>query len=332
MTDSILLSIIIWIRRGPTVGEDIERCLSTLLQGAVPQTLAVAELLFVEDVADQDSKNLVEKLAAQSDIAIHYVPVQNSGPGLARNLAAERAQGQYLAFFDTRCQVTPAWIDAFRIAVVEKPDAAVMYGPVLSDAPPIYPFIHSCQLQDNPVRSVNIVFERSFFDALGGYDPTLSYWAFEWDMIERAKQMACRMVYVDGMSIGYPPTYQSPEYFNFSKLMRIVERSGYLMKKHPRSEAITHNFLLFRFQAAHFFIRLLPLGLLWVTSPLKTLLIFLFWNVVLDATRLIVLQLQLMRARFNIRESDAVQYLLWNWSLDVGLFLRQLLLIPYRFC
>ena len=43
-----------------------------------------------------------------------FLSIENSGPGLARNIGAKEARGRYLAFTDDDCYVHPEWLNRLR--------------------------------------------------------------------------------------------------------------------------------------------------------------------------------------------------------------------------
>ena len=82
------------------VSRYVERC----LQSVDSQTLSDIEVLLVDDHGLDESMDIAKRFAAQSQRTdIHYrfaATSVNSGPGAARNVGLQLAQGEYVAFLD----------------------------------------------------------------------------------------------------------------------------------------------------------------------------------------------------------------------------------------
>ena len=63
--------------------------------------------------------------AAAGDVRFTLISLDNIGPAAARNAAAERARGEYLAFIDDDSAPSPDWMREIDRAVTEHPDALV---------------------------------------------------------------------------------------------------------------------------------------------------------------------------------------------------------------
>lgn len=85
---------------------------AALLYSLTKQTDSVFEVVVVEDGSDVDCKEIVAIYRQQLDLV--YYSKENSGPGLSRNYGARKAKGNYFIFFDSDCEVPPAYIDTVR--------------------------------------------------------------------------------------------------------------------------------------------------------------------------------------------------------------------------
>ena len=72
-----------------------------LLYSLTTQTFQDFEVIVVEDGSSVPCKQVVDGYADKLDIHYYYKP--NSGPGQARNYAAERSRGDYLLILDSDC-------------------------------------------------------------------------------------------------------------------------------------------------------------------------------------------------------------------------------------
>ena len=79
-----------------------------LLESLVLQTVKNFEVIVVEDGSTEKSDAIVA--GYRDRLSIVYIEKPNSGPGLSRNVGAERAQHEYLIFFDSDCIIPPDYI------------------------------------------------------------------------------------------------------------------------------------------------------------------------------------------------------------------------------
>ncbi len=77
-----------------------EKYVAKCIQSILSQTFGDFELIIVDDGSTDQSGSVCEKFA-QEDNRIVLIHKENAGQGVARNLALERAQGQYFAFLDS---------------------------------------------------------------------------------------------------------------------------------------------------------------------------------------------------------------------------------------
>jgi glycosyltransferase involved in cell wall biosynthesis len=88
------------------------RCVESLRQYA-PQ----AEVVVVDDGSPVDLTEPLDRLH------VRYVRQENRGPAAARNHGARLAQGEWLAFIDDDCLITPHWLAALEAAAQCHPQA-----------------------------------------------------------------------------------------------------------------------------------------------------------------------------------------------------------------
>lgn len=92
------------------------------VRSVIAQTVTDWELQIVDDCSTDDTRAIVEQLAAQEP-RIHYrCLAQNGGPAAARTEALRRASGQYIAFLDSDDLWTPDKLEK-QIAFMEKTGA-----------------------------------------------------------------------------------------------------------------------------------------------------------------------------------------------------------------
>lgn len=81
------------------------------------------EVIVVNDGGAMPPARMLAPLAAR--IQFTLLTQENAGPARARNLGAERARGEYLAFTDDDCAPTPDWLTALEQAFRHAPEALV---------------------------------------------------------------------------------------------------------------------------------------------------------------------------------------------------------------
>lgn len=137
-----------------------------------------AEVLVVDDAADEATRAAVERLAAAPGAPVRYVDnADGSGASSSRNLGAERAEGEFVGFLDD----DDLWRDGLVDAAVAAMAAAgtdvafVQLDEFLQAGRPLPTGLTAADvLSTNPgVSGSSIVMRRSAFLALGGFDPRM---------------------------------------------------------------------------------------------------------------------------------------------------------------
>ncbi len=97
-----------------------EKTIKNTLTSIKALTLAPIECIVVDDGSDDNTCEIAKK-----EGAIVLSADKNMGPGLARNLGAQNAKGEYLAFTDSDCVVPPDWLEKFYAAFKEQPCSGI---------------------------------------------------------------------------------------------------------------------------------------------------------------------------------------------------------------
>ncbi|MBK8189236.1 MAG: glycosyltransferase family 2 protein [Vampirovibrionales bacterium] len=288
------------------------------------------EVIVVDDSSPHDLKPRIESLPPGSP-PIAYLACTQEGPGEARNLGAGVARGEYLVFLDDDCAVSPDWLSELA-AVVARSTADIYYGPIQSKLPAIEPFLHTVVMEDDPYRSTQAAFRKTLFHELGGFDPKLSHWSEGWDLVSRARRHGAQVQYLPGWACWHQALRVSPKYGQLGRFWQTMTRMRYLLCQHPESaDAYQHlagycrlGFWQTILRAAAF-----PLALA-VMSPIRALLAFLLLNLIFDALRLARIQARLLRWKITLSVSEAVSYLLLNWSADLEKAILRVALLVCR--
>jgi glycosyltransferase involved in cell wall biosynthesis len=170
-----------------------ERTLGEAIQSVLRQTIGAVEVIVVDDGSTDHTVAVAREFEARHPGRVVCVLQNHAGPYVARNLAARRARGKYLAFLDS----DDAWLPdkmARQIAVMEAtPDAVLCHtAMVVVDAAgevvDIFPLDPRYQghcflalLVANRLSTSSVVMRRDVFDRLGGFDeafPARGDWEF----------------------------------------------------------------------------------------------------------------------------------------------------------
>jgi GT2 family glycosyltransferase len=197
------------------------RCLESLRQFA-PQV----EILVVDDGSP------ISMAASLGQWQLRYVRQPNQGPAAARNHGARLAKGNWLAFIDDDCRVTPDWFSAIDSAAQQHPQA--LLGGAVRNGLQGNCFAESAQVLIDSIRdytnrmqrgpadplapfytSNNMAVSRELFAASGGFDERLPLAAAE-------DRQFCRQWLLAGRAMRFVKEavviHEHP--LNFSKLLR----------------------------------------------------------------------------------------------------------------
>src|SRR5262245_582888 len=86
------------------------------------------ELIVVDDGSTDDTRRLVEGLAAEVPQPVHYVWQENQGAYAARNTGLNRLRGKYVAFYDSDDIWLPHHLGDCVDALDGNPDVDWAYG------------------------------------------------------------------------------------------------------------------------------------------------------------------------------------------------------------
>lgn len=141
------------------------------------------ELVITDDGSTDGSGEIVDDLARR-DSRITVIHRSNAGPAVARNTAAERAQGQWLTYLDSDDIWFPSTLGNFADYIAKRPDIKFIYGyrHRLNDDGSVTEL--AGKYQDGPTGPVEIFrqmyishlcvcYKRELLEEAGGYDESL---------------------------------------------------------------------------------------------------------------------------------------------------------------
>jgi len=88
--------------------EEIQELLSSLTKQSLPKN--EFEILIADDGSTDDTETVIKSFIKNSELNIRFLKQDHKGPGEARNLGMENAQGEYLIFVDSDCIADIDWL------------------------------------------------------------------------------------------------------------------------------------------------------------------------------------------------------------------------------
>jgi glycosyltransferase involved in cell wall biosynthesis len=154
--------------------------LEEALLSALAQSYAEVEVLVVDDGSTDASPEITQRFP------VRYIRQQNRGKSEARNLGIKECNGAYILFLDADDRLKPQAIESGLRAMERHPDCAFAVGDhvfISGDGSYLSPSkkvatLHShyeALLTSNFIEMISsVLFRRSIFDELGGFDRNLS--------------------------------------------------------------------------------------------------------------------------------------------------------------
>lgn len=164
------------------------------------------EVLVVDDGSELSPRAVVDEL--RSRLPVELLSETHGGPARARNQAARRARGRFLAFTDDDCRPEPSWLARMAAALERAPDRLV--GGRIVNALPDNPFSSASQMiadivyahyNEDPENarffsSNNFAIAADVFRSLGGFDEGFTVLACEdRELCDRWRAKGGRMLY-----------------------------------------------------------------------------------------------------------------------------------------
>ncbi len=186
------------------------------IESVIDQTFKDWELLIADDCSTDETFKIVEEIAKENNkIKIFKTPKNSGGPALSKNIAMEKAQGEYIAFLDHDDEWLPEklekQIEYFKenkdkkIGLVscganlinEKGICFSQYNP--NKVKYSFPDI----LLRNPIYSnSSVMIKREVIDLVGGRDTDMKY-SEDWDMWIRIAKAGYDLCFVNQILFNY---------------------------------------------------------------------------------------------------------------------------------
>ena len=88
--------------------DEIQELLESFMQLEFPQNRY--EIIIADDGSSDGTDKLILQYQESSSISLKYLSQKNQGPGRARNLGMENANGDFFIFIDSDCTVERTWL------------------------------------------------------------------------------------------------------------------------------------------------------------------------------------------------------------------------------
>lgn len=132
--DAVLCSVCIATYRRPSL---LEKLLGSLDNQVLPQGVAM-EIIVVDNDADKTAEPIVRKSQHMSRNRLSYFNQPLKNISLTRNMAVEKASGEYILFIDDDEVASPQWVTHL-MKTMDAYDADGVFGPVIPELSPETP-------------------------------------------------------------------------------------------------------------------------------------------------------------------------------------------------
>jgi len=199
----------------------------------------------VDNASSDGTADVVERLAAESPIKIHYHFQELPGDAPTRNLGVAQSAGQWLAFFDDDQLAEPNWLDALWSATSDG-QRPIVGGAVhlhlgdqeLAALDPLcraalretrlYPSQRSYRRNHLPGTG-NALVSRAIFTAIGEFDESMTGGGSDCDFFTRARDAGFPLWYTPDAIIRHRVSAErlTPEFLRWDALSGGAEHAGY---------------------------------------------------------------------------------------------------------
>jgi GT2 family glycosyltransferase len=123
---------------------DLRECLDSLMN----QLERGDKCIVVDSSLNKDTHDYIVRYNYHSVIKILYIHEPRRGFPIARNRALRASHSSWIAFTDDDCIVDNRWVDALKLALIKRPEAAALSGLSLT-AYPKNGIALSCEINEN---------------------------------------------------------------------------------------------------------------------------------------------------------------------------------------
>lgn len=152
--------------------EQMRRCLTALLDQDHPNY----EVLVLDNDSSDGTAEACREIAAESQVSVRVETVSGS-VGVVRNLGAQRAHGEFLAFTDSDCVADRGWLSAITRAFRADPRVGVVCGPTHPESAVVagWPATIEVRSWSGRFESCNVAFRTAPFRDSEGFDEVVGH-------------------------------------------------------------------------------------------------------------------------------------------------------------
>jgi glycosyltransferase involved in cell wall biosynthesis len=137
------------------------------------------EIIVIDSSPDDANAGVLAEIAAKTETdagpKLRWFRKKPEGPGPSRNLGAQEARGEILAFLDSDCQASPKWLRS-GLAAFEEGTGIVQGRTAPQAAVPHHFFNRTLEVgaESFLYETANIFYRREAFEQGGGFPPDLA--------------------------------------------------------------------------------------------------------------------------------------------------------------
>ena len=168
--------------------------IGTILTSMVDQEKPF-EIIIVDSLSSDRTLEIAESFKDKFDEL--YIYQYESMPGGGKNYGVEQAKGECVAFVDADCTASPLWLKSMRESAQEH---RIVVGNTINVSTSKFDVSSSGRIhfywkgKEVTWPGCNILYKKSIFQELGGYDPNLVS-AEDIDLNIRAVERGCKIYY-----------------------------------------------------------------------------------------------------------------------------------------
>lgn len=159
--------------------------LSEAVASVHAQNFPELEVIILNDGSQDNTSDVARQLtAAYPDMAVHLIEQENMGLSEARNSAIRTARAPWIVCLDSDDKLAEGFLRAAAAAIDETPQISALSGMLREfgarDSAWRYPRYIKSSLPAINGLSASVVFRRSLWETVGGYDPSNPWGIEDW--------------------------------------------------------------------------------------------------------------------------------------------------------
>lgn len=210
-----------------------EKYIETTLASLAKQELAsgLFEVVIVDDGSTDTSADKIRNFKAH--FSLKLIQQKNAVVSAARNAGARAANTNLIAFLDNDATADSNWLQN-ALKYFENPECSAVEGRIEArgGSPFATPFTHVLQNETGGrYMTCNMIFRKSDFDAVGGFDPRFPYFLEDSDLAFSLLERGSKIQYARDV-IVYHPLIQKPFRYHWWHMTGLAFRIPLLFAKH----------------------------------------------------------------------------------------------------